>query len=83
MSSTTIEKKISLFMAKVLHKDQNIHLAKKKFIQLISLKIIKNNCLSLNYSGGNSYLFANGTEIYKFKANVSETVASPLCLGNI
>ena len=25
----------------------------------------------------------NGTDIYKFKANDSETVASPLCLGNI
>ena len=31
----------------------------------------------------NSYLFVNGTEIYKFKAKESETVASPLCLGNI
>ena len=31
----------------------------------------------------NSYLFVNGTEIYKFKAKNSETVASPLCLGNI
>ena len=31
----------------------------------------------------NSYLFVNGTEIYKFKAKVSEIVASPLCLGNI
>ena len=25
----------------------------------------------------------SGTEIYKFKAKDSETVASPLCLGNI
>ena len=25
----------------------------------------------------------DGTEIYKFKARDSETVASPLCLGNI
>ena len=31
----------------------------------------------------NSYLFVNGTEIYKFKAKDSEIVASPLCLGNI
>ena len=31
----------------------------------------------------NSYLFANGTEIYKFKAKDSEIVAMPLCLGNI
>ena len=40
-------------------------------------------CLSLHYSGVNSYLFVNGTEIYKFKVKDSEIVASPLCLGNI
>ena len=39
--------------------------------------------LSLHYNGENSYLFVNGTEIYKFKAKDSEIVASPLCLGNI
>ena len=33
--------------------------------------------------GANSYLFVNGTDIYKFKAKDSEIVASPLCLGNI
>ena len=40
-------------------------------------------CLSLHYNGEKSYLFVNGTEIYKFKAKDSEIVASPLCLGNI
>ena len=40
-------------------------------------------CLSLYYNGVNSYLSVNGTEIYKFKANDSEIVASPLCLGNV
>ena len=35
------------------------------------------------YNGANSYLFVNGTEIYKFKAKYSEIVASQLCLGNI
>ena len=39
-------------------------------------------CLSLHYNGANSYLFVNGTEIYKFKAKDSEIVASLLCLGN-
>ena len=39
--------------------------------------------LSLHYNGANSYLFVNGTEIYKFKATDSKIVASPLCLGNI
>ena len=43
----------------------------------------KKFCLSLHYNGTNSYLFVNGTEIYKFKAKDSEIVASPLCLGNI
>ena len=38
--------------------------------------------MSLHYSGANSYLFVNITEIYKFKAKDSEIVASPLCLGN-
>ena len=35
------------------------------------------------YDGDDSYLFVNGTEIYKFKAKDSEIVASPLCPGNI
>ena len=40
-------------------------------------------CLTLHFNGINSYLFVNGTEIYKFKAKDSQIVASPLCLGNI
>ena len=43
----------------------------------------KKFCLNLYYSRVNSYLFVNGTEIYKFKAKDSEIVATPLCLGNI
>ena len=39
--------------------------------------------MSLHYNEANSYLFVNGTEIFKFKAKDSEIVASPLCLGNI
>ena len=39
--------------------------------------------LRLHYNGENSYLFVNGTEVYKFKAKDSEIVAAPLCLGNI
>ena len=49
----------------------NFTVTKKKF------------CLSLHYNEANSFLFVNGTEIYKFKAKDSEIVASPLCLGNI
>ena len=43
----------------------NFTVTKKKF------------CLSLHYNGANSYLFVNGTEIYKFKAKDSKIVASP------
>ena len=39
--------------------------------------------MSLHYNGANSYLFVNGTEMYKFKAKDSAIVASPLYLGNI
>ena len=49
----------------------NFTLTKKKF------------CLSLYYNGANSYLFVNGTEIYKFKAKDSEILVGPICLGNI
>ena len=37
----------------------------------------------MHYNGANSYLFVNETEICKFKAKESETVASSLRLGNI
>ena len=52
----------------------------KKCIQLtIKFNAAKKKlCLSLH--GDNSYLFANGTEIVKFKAKDSEIAANPLCL---
>ena len=49
----------------------NFTVTKKKF------------CLSLHYNEANSYLFVNGTDIYKFKAKDSKIVARPLCLANI
>ena len=50
----------------------------------INITVRRNKfCFSLHYNGPNSYLFVNGTEIYKFKAKDSEIVATPLCLGNI
>ena len=61
-------------MEKVQHKGQNIHWLQKTYIQLILL---------WHYSGANSYLFVNGTEIYKFKAKDSEIVEAPLCLENV
>ena len=39
--------------------------------------------LRLHCNGRNSYLFVNGTEIYKFKVKDAKIVASSLCLGNI
>ena len=53
-------------------------------IYSISFTVSKKKfCLSLHYDGANSYLFVNGTEIYKFKGKDPEIVAVPLCLGNI
>ena len=50
----------------------------------ISFTVTKKKfCLSLHYNGANSYLFVNGTEIIKFKAQDSEIVASQLCLSII
>ena len=43
----------------------------------------KKFCLSLHYNGANSYLFVNGTEMYKFKAKDCSIVPSPVYLGNI
>ena len=40
-------------------------------------------CLSLHYNGANSYLFVNGTKIFKFKAKDSEILVGAICLGNI
>ena len=49
----------------------------------INCTVTKKIYLSLHYNRANSYLFVNGTEIYKFKAKYSEIVAASLCLGNI
>ena len=54
--------------------------------KLYSINFTKENTkcwLSLHYNGANSYLFANGTEIIKFKAKDSEITAYSLCLGDI
>ena len=40
-------------------------------------------CLSLHFNGDNSYLFVNGKEMTKFKANNSEVITTPISLGNI
>ena len=43
--------------------------------------IKKKFCLSLHYNGANSYLFVNGTEIYKFKVKDSKIVAAIQKIG--
>ena len=58
-------------------------LTAEKMYSINSTVTKKKFCLSLHYNGANSYLFVNGTEIYKFKAKGSEIVVTPLCLGNI
>ena len=50
---------------------------------IIFTEHLKKFYLSLDYTGANSYLFVNDTEIHKFKAKDSEIIATPLCLGNI
>ena len=79
------------------NKKHNILVLDKDFIQgingttiyaekIYSINFAENNkkfVLSLHYNGDNSSLFANGTEIHKFKAKDSEIAATPLCLVNI
>ena len=72
----------------VLYKDftQGLNNTTISAEKLYSINFTENNkkiCLSSHYNGSNSYLFVNGTEIYKFNAKDSEIVATPLCLGNI
>ena len=43
----------------------------------------KKFCLSLHYNGNNSYQFVNGKEVINFKADDSEIVPYPLCLGGL
>ena len=41
-------------------------------------------CLSLHYTAGNSYLFVNGKEIFKFKAdNKNVNFLTQIILGSI
>ena len=43
----------------------------------------KKLCLRRHCNGENSYIFVNGTEIYKFKTIDSEILVGPICLVNI
>ena len=83
-------------MSSSAHKDNNIlvlgkgptqgleHTLTAEIIYSISFTVTeKKFCLNLHHKRANTYLFVNGTEIYKSKAKDSEIVATPLCLGNI
>ena len=54
----------------------------EKLYSINFTEISKKFCFSLHYIWS-KHLFANGTEIHKFKAKNSEIVVTPLCLGNI
>ena len=43
----------------------------------------KKLCLSLYYDAGNSYIFLNGVETHKLKANDPQINATPSCLVNV
>ena len=65
---------------KVLHKDYILTAER-----MGSINFTENDrkfCLSFYCNGANSYLFANGTEIIKFKVKDSEIVATSLSLVN-
>ena len=53
-------------------------LSAKKMYSINFTELNKKFCLSLHYNRANSYLFVNGKEIHKFKAQDSEIVAAPL-----
>ena len=60
------------------------HTLTAKIMHSINFTVTKNKfCLSLYYNRATSYLFVNGTEIYKFRERDSEIVTAPLCLGSI
>ena len=77
------KKKDILILGKGPTQDLEHALTAEKMYSINFTVTKKELCLGLHYNGANSYLFVNGDEIYKFKAKDSETVAAPLCLGNI
>ena len=58
-------------------------LAAEKMSSINFTKVNTKFCLSLHYNGANSYLFVNGTEVIKFKAEDSMIFPNNLCLGNV
>ena len=83
-SSTKIDnkKKDILILGKDLTQVLDHAINAEKMYSINFTKKNKKFCLSLHYNREDSYLFVNGTEIYKFKAKDSKIVGTPLCLGN-
>ena len=75
------KKKNMLVLGKGPTQEHALTAEKMYFINFTETK--KKCSLILHCNGANSYLFVNGTGIYKFKAKDSEIVATSLCLGNI
>ena len=80
-SSTKIDNKKKDILVLGIGPTQGLEhtLTAEKLYSINFTEINKKFCFSLHYNRSNSYLFVNGTGIYKFKAKDSEIVASPLC----
>lgn len=63
-----------------LHK--NTFTAEKEY-SINSTELQKKFYVSLHYNRGNSHIFFNSVEIYKFKLKDSEINATLLCFGNV
>ena len=85
MNSSTIDnkKKEIIVLRKGPTQGLEHTLTAEKMYSINFTEKMKKFCLNLHYNGANSYLFVDDTEIYKFKAKVSEIVVNPLCLGSI
>ena len=73
------KKKYILVLGRGPTQELEITLTAEKMFSIKFTVARKKFCLSLHYNGANSYLFVNGTEIYKFKAKDAKIVPSPLC----
>ena len=77
------EKKKILILGKGPTQGLELTLTAKKMYSINFTVTKEKFCFSLHYNGTNSYLFVNGTEIYKFKAKDFEVVVDQISLGNI
>ena len=77
-SSTKIDnkKKDILILSKGPTQGLQHTLSAEKMYSMNFTEHNKKFCLSLHVNGGNTYLFVNGTEIIKIKAQDSEIVAT-------